>query len=184
MTTQAVREAVGIYFDAQHLEKAIGKLVDAGFERSEIGLLAGEYTVQTALGDVYTRTNEFSSSQNAPCTAFVTNRRDDDTVHAWLGSLMFYGATTAAGAAVASAAVLGGAVLAATSGAAAIGAAGALMGLIIHKSDAQYLEEQVDEGHLLLFVRTRDAEHEKKAMQILAENSAYEPKVYEVATCR
>jgi hypothetical protein len=179
-----IREAVGVYFDGQHLDHAIQELVGAGFDHSEIGILAGEYTVQQSLGDVYERANEFAASPKAPCTAFVANRRDDDTVHAWLGSLVFYGATTAAGAAVASAAVLGGAVAAAASGAAAIGAAGALMGLIIHKSDAQYLEEQIDDGHLLLFVRAHDAEHEAKALQILAKNCAYEPKVYDVAPCR
>jgi hypothetical protein len=179
-----VRETVGIFFDVDHLKAAIDELVDEGFSRSEIGLLAGEHTVQRALGDFYVRTNEFASSAKAPCTAFVGNESVDDTLHALLGGLFFYGVTTAAGAAVASAAVLGGAALAAVSGVAAVGAAGAAMGLIIHKSDANYLEEQVDEGHLLLFVRTNDVEREQEAIAILSRHGAYDAKVYSVAACR
>ena len=85
---------------------------------------------------------------------------------------------------MASAAILGGAVVAAASGVAAIALAGAVMGLIIHQSDADFLDEQVDEGHILLFVRTRDAERAAKAIDILKRNCAFEPKVYSVPACR
>jgi hypothetical protein len=181
--TQEVRETVGIFFETDHLKAAIDELLAAGFSRSEIGLLAGEHTVRQALGDFYVHTNEFAASPKAPCTAFVADESVDDTLHALLGALFFYGVTTASGAAVASAAVLGGAALAAVSGVAAIGVAGAAMGLIIHKSDANYLEEQVDEGHLLLFVRTNDAEREQKAISILSRHGAYDAKGYSVAAC-
>lgn len=175
-----VQEAVGVFFDVDHLKAAIEELVESGFDRSEIGLLAGEHTVRRALGNFYTATNEFAANPKAPCTAFVADRADDDTFHALLGGLFFYGATAAAGAVVASAAILGGAVIAAASGVAAIGVAGTVMGLIIHKSDSDFLDEQIDEGHLLLFVRTNDAGRGASAVKILAEHGAYEPKVYTV----
>lgn len=101
-------------------------------------------------------------------------------MHAWLGSLFFAGATTAAGAAVVSAAVLGGALLAAATGAAAIGGVGAAMALILRESDAEHLEQQVDEGHLLLFVRVRDAAAEQRAIDILSRHSAYDARVHSV----
>jgi hypothetical protein len=179
-----VQEAIGVFFDVDHLKSAIEGLVEAGFDRSEIGLLAGAHTVEQALGDFYARTNQFADSPNAPCVAFVAKRTDDDTIHALLGTLFFYGATTAVGAAVASAAVLGGAVIAAASGVAAIGVAGAVMGLIIHKSDSDYLDEQIDEGHLVLFVRTNDPERGARAVKILSDHCAFKPKVYTVDACR
>jgi hypothetical protein len=178
-----VREAVGIFFEVNPLRAAIEELITAEFDESELGLLAGERTVQETLGNLYERSNEFINSPTAPCTAFVANDAVEDTVHALLGSLFFYGVTTAAGAAVASAAVLGGAVFAAVGGVAAVGAAGAAMGLVIHKNDASYLEEQVDEGHLLLFVRTHDSERENTAKEILSRHGAYDAKVYTVAAC-
>ena len=179
-----VQEAIGVFFDVDHLKNAVKELERAGFDQSELGLLAGEEAVEQALQDVYTRSQDFSEDTNAPCVAFVANRAGDDTIHALLGGLFFYGVTTAAGAAVASAAILGGAVIAAASGVAAIGLAGAVMGLIIHQSDADFLDEQVDEGHFLLFVRTRDAERAAKAVEILKTNCAFEPKVYSVPACR
>lgn len=178
-----VQEAVGVFFGVDNLQRAIEELVESGFDRSEIGLLAGADTVQEALGDFYVRTNEFSNSPNAPCMAFA-NKIEDDTFHALLGALFFYGATSAAGAAVASAAVLGGAAIAAASGVAAIGFAGAVMGLIIHKTDADFLDEQVDAGHLVLFVRTRDSERAERAVNVLSRHCAYAPKVYTIPACR
>lgn len=188
MTTKTdqptVQEAIGVFFDVDHLKAAIEDLVDSGFDRSEIGLLASEHAVRKDLGDFYTATNEFADSPKAPCTAFVADRADDDTLHALLGGLFFYGATAAAGAVVASAAILGGAVIAAGAGVAAVGAAGSVMGLLIHQSDSDFLDEQVDQGHLLLFVRTTDAERGEAAVKILTEHGGFEPKVYTVAACR
>jgi outer membrane lipoprotein SlyB len=73
--------------------------------------------------------------------------------------------------------VLGGALLAAVTGAAAIGAVGAVLALIIHESDAEELEEQVEQGHLLLFVRTRDEALEERAVEILRKHTPIEVKV-------
>jgi hypothetical protein len=183
-TQPQVQEAVGVFFEADHLKATIEDLIKAGFDRSEVGLLASEHTVRQDLGDFYTKTNEFADSPNAPCTAFVADRADDDTIHALVGGLFFYGATVAAGAVVASAAILGGAVVAAAAGVAAVGAAGSVMGLLIHQSDSDFLDEQVDEGHLLLFVRTTDAERGATAIRILSEHSAFAPKIYTVEASR
>jgi hypothetical protein len=177
------REAVGIFFDTEHLKGAIEELAHSGFERSQLGLLAGEHTVRQALGDFYDQVNELSASSEAPCTAFVEKRKLTDHIHGGFGDLYCYGATVAGGAAVASAAVLGGAVLAAVTGALAVGAVGALMGLVIHETDADFLEDQIGEGRLLLFVSTPDAKNEARALEILTRHTAFRPKVYTVAAC-
>jgi len=177
---RTVREAVGTFFEADKLEAAIDELLCSGFDHKHIGLLAGQYTVQQSLGRFYTETNQGLGDPDAPRIAFVRNQSLGDTIHAWAGSLFFTGATTAAGAAVASAGVLGGGVLAAATGVAAIGVVGAVLALIIHESDAERLGEQVDEGHVLLFVRTLDPEHEQRAVEILARHSAFDPRVYSV----
>jgi hypothetical protein len=175
-----VREAVGIFFDADHLQAAIDDLLSAGFVHHDLGLLAGEHTVRESLGHLYSDANQATGDPDAPRIAFVRKGSIGDALHAWLGSLFFAGATTAAGAAVASAAVLGGSLLAAATGAATIGGIGAALALIIRENDAEYLEQQVDEGHLLLFVRTRDPAREKQATEILARHSAYDPRVHSV----
>lgn len=177
---QSVREAVGIFFDSQHLHEAVDELESCGFELADLGLLAGEYTVRQKLGEFYTEINESADGPEGPRTAFVADKSMGDTVHAIIGSLFFVGTTVASGAIVASAAVLGGGLLAAVGGAAAlIGVTGGALSLIMHQSDAEYLEEQVDEGHLLLFVRTEDFEREKVALDVLTKHGAFDAKVYQ-----
>ncbi|MGD2166568.1 MAG: hypothetical protein PVF63_00590 [Gammaproteobacteria bacterium] len=177
VTGSTVREAVGAFVGADKVREALEDLESSGFHPEEFGLLAGEYTVREALGDFYEQVNQFSDSADAPTTAFVAKESIGDTVHAYLGALMYAGSAGVAGAAVASAAILGGGLLAAVTGAAAIGAVGAVLALIIHESDAEELEQQIEEGHLLLFVRTRDAEHEKLAVEILQRHTPIEVKV-------
>ena len=84
------------------------------------------------------------------------------------------------GAVVASAAVLGGAVLGAVGGIVGLGVVGALVATIIHQSDAEHLQQQVDEGHILLFVRVTDADKEQQAMNILVRNCGVDVKMYEI----
>jgi hypothetical protein len=173
-----VREAVGIFFDSKSLHEAVDELIASGFTYEQLGLLAGEFTVQEHLGDYYTRINESADKEGGPRTAFVAEKSIGDTVHAFIGSLFFVGTTATSGAVVASAAILGGALLAALGGVVALGGAAAAMALILHEGDAEYLEEQIDEGHLLLFVRADDADHEKQALNILSNHGAFDAKVY------
>ncbi len=175
---RTIREAVGIFFDSRHLHEAVDELLVGDFDRSQLGLLAGEYTVKSQLGEFYTQINASANQPRGPSTAFVAAQSVGDTVHAYIGSLFFVGTTVASGAIVASAAVLGGGLLAAVSGAAALGVVGAVLSMIIHQSDAEYLEEQVDEGHLLLFVRTEDAAQESAALDVLSKHGAFDAKIY------
>ena len=175
--TKVIREAVGVFLDAADVHKAIDELIASGFHPEELGLLAGEYTVRESLGEFYKRTNEFADDSDAPNTAFVANESVGDTVHAYLGSLFFAGTTITGGAVVASAAVLGGALFAAAAGTAALAAVGVALASIIHQSDAEHLEQQVEEGHMLLFARTRDAAHEKQAISILSKHTPIEVEI-------
>lgn len=177
-----VREAVGIFFDTESLHEAVDELVASGFTYEQLGLLAGEFTVKERLGDYYNRINESANTEGGPRTAFVAEKSVGDTVHGFIGSLFFVGTTATSGAVVASAAILGGSLVAALGGAVALGGAAAAMGLILHKGDAEYLEEQINAGHLLLFVRTDDAEHEKQALSILSSHGAFDAKVYSAPT--
>jgi hypothetical protein len=174
-----VREAVGIFFDSKHLHDAVDELVSSGFNLDDLGLLAGQCTVRQRLGEFYNEINESADTSEGPSTAFVADKSMGDTVHAYLGTLFFVGTTAASGAVVASAAVLGGSLLPAVAGAAVVGAIGGALSLIIRQSDAEHLEEQVDEGHLLLFVRIEDADEETRAVDILSGHGAFEAKVYE-----
>lgn len=169
-----IREAVGIFLGKDDLQLAIDDLLEAGFERTAFGLLAGENTVQQKLGDIYISTNKYMESANAPNTAFVHKDSVGDTVHALTGQLYFLGATTLAGGAVLTAGILGGAAMVASAGVIAVGAVGAVIGMILQQSDAEYLEEHVNAGNLVFFVRINDSRQETQAKNILAKHCNFD----------
>jgi len=175
-----LREAVGIFMDADDLKRAGQELIRSGFGREALGLLASKVAVETTLGDLYTRANAFAGHPDAPHMALVRHEAVGSTVHAWLGGLSMAGTTALGAVVVASSAVLGGALVAATAGVAAVGAIGALMGAIIHESDAEHLQEQLDNGRLLLFATTHTPDEEQRAVRILSGNNALDAKVYDV----
>lgn len=178
--TNTIREAVGIFFDLDQLEGAVANLKSAGFSADKIGLLAGEYTVRENLGHLYETVNRQENRPNSPNKAFVAKQSVGDTVHAVFGTLYIVGTAVAGGFVVASAGILGGGVAVAIATTAVFGSLGAVLAGIIHKSDAEYLQEQVEEGHLLLFVRTDDAGSERNAVNILAKHSAFDARVHTV----
>lgn len=179
-----IREAVGVFMDADDLKRAGQSLLAAGFDRAALGLLARQEAVEASLGGLYARANAFAGHPDAPHQDLVRQEAMGSTVDAWLGGLSVAGTTAVGAVVVASSAVLGGALVAAAAGAATVGAIGILMRKIVRQSDADYLQKQIDHGRLLLFARTHTPADEERATQIMRENNALEAKVYDVPVPR
>lgn len=185
---QTIREAVAVFYEVTHLKEAVNALLAAGYSSDQIGLLASEHSVRESLGEFYTHTNNTLDASKAPVTAFVDKDHPSQQQQDSLGgSLFFVGTSGAMGAVVASSAVLGGALLAALSGVVAVGVIGAMAGKVIHQSDAEYLQQQIDEGHILLFVRLpespSDPIREEEVLNLLRHHSGHsgrDVKVHEI----
>lgn len=176
----SIREAVAIFPNAQTLKSAIAELRNAGFHPEELGLLASAQVVEDALGDLYARTNKDAAAPEAPAIAFVGREAIGEAPSALGGSLFFVGTSGIAGAVVASAAIFGGALLTALGGLVGVGLIGTLVAKVIHQSDAEYLQQQVDEGRILLFARLNEPGSENLAINILNRHGSIEVKVYAV----
>ncbi len=167
-------EAVAVFNDAETLEAAVDELLSHGFNQAEISLMASEGAVEEKLGHRYTKVKELEDDESVPRTAYISTESRGDAEGGLIGGLMYVGALAAAGATVAS----GGSLGAAIAGAAALGGTGGLIGATLAKfvddQHAVTLEEHLDHGGLLLWVRTRDAAHEKKAEDILSRHSAHD----------
>jgi hypothetical protein len=183
MTTKSkeptVREAIGVFSEVELLKDAIDTLIADGFDREKLGLLASEQAVKQSLGDFYTETNESHDSNRAPAIAFVGIDALGEAGQSLGGGLFFIGTAGVAGALVASAAVLGGALLTAVGGVIGVGLVGLAVSSVIHQSDADFLQQQIDEGRLLLFVRV-DPGNEQQAIRILEQHNATAVKVHDV----
>ncbi|HAK62189.1 MAG: hypothetical protein ACOY17_10725 [Pseudomonadota bacterium] len=173
-----VREAVAVFETAETLQAAIDELLISGFNRAELSLLAGEHAVEEKLGHHYTKVEELEDDPDVPTAAFVSPESIGDAEGALIGGPMYIAACTAAGIAVA----VGGPLTTVITAGALAGGAGAVIGGVlasmVGKHHADYLHEQLEHGGLLLWVRTVDREHEKRATDILSKHSAHDVHVH------
>lgn len=164
------REAVGIFHSPEGFQDAIDELLSSGFHRAELSLLASEAAVVDKLGHMYRKVDALADDPDVPRAAYVAGEDVGDAEGGIIGGLVYIGAT--AGAIVAS----GGTLLAVIVAAALAGGAGGLIGSVLAKwvgsHHAHYLQEQLERGGLLLWVRTRDPASEERAVAILGRYSA------------
>jgi hypothetical protein len=171
----AVTEAVAVFHDVSELDAAVEELRAAGFDKDDISLLATEQAVNRKLGHRYERVEELEDDPAAPRVAYRTRASLGESEDRLIGSLTYLPAVVAAGTVVASAGV----VAAAVTGTAI---AGALIGTVLShwldKSHAEHLQEQLDRGGLLLWVRTPDPETQQRALAILRRHSAHDVHIH------
>jgi hypothetical protein len=174
----AIREAVGVFDNAETLQAAIDELLSSGFDRADLSLLAGEETVDQKLGHKYQRVAELEDDSGVPRASYVSTESIGDAEGGLIGGLMYVGATAAAGAIV----VTGGTLALAISAAAVAGGVGAMVGSILAdwlgEHHARHLQEQLDHGGLLLWARTWTPEDEKRARAILSKHTGKDVHVH------
>jgi len=179
-TGKTIREAVGVFRDAETLEAAVAELESSGFDRADISLLAGEDTVREKLGHRYKAVSELENDGKVPRAAFVETYSVMGAEGSVIGALTFIGAVAAVGAVVAS----GGTLAAAITAAALSGGTGGLIGSSLAKfigdHHAEHLQKQINHGGLLLWVRTWTPEQEKRATEILSRHSAFDVHLHDL----
>ncbi len=167
----ALREAVAVFDGAEDLQGAIDELLSDGFDRAELSLLASESAVIEKLGHKYRKSSTLADDFAAPRVAYVSTEAIGGAEGGLVGGLVYVGSLATAGAIVAS----GGTIAAVAAAAALGGGVGGIVGSILAKwvgaRHAAYLQSQIDRGGLLLWVRTWDAEDERKAVAILSKHS-------------
>ena len=175
---RTVREAVGIFHRPEDLQGAIDELLSSGFDRAELSLLASEHAVEEKLGHRYEKVSALADDPTVPRSAYVSTEAIGGAEGGLIGGLTYVGAVVAAGAIVAS----GGTLAAVITAAALAGGTGGLIGSVLAKwvgdRHAHYLQEQIDRGGLLLWVRTWNVEDEKRAVEILKKHSGGEVHVH------
>jgi len=171
-------EAVGVFDDAAALQDAIDDLTSSGFSQRDLSLLAGERVVQEKLGHLYRKVSELEDDLSVPRTAYVSPETRGDAEGGIVGGLIYVGAVAAAGAVVATGGTLAAIIAAAAAAGGTGGLVGAALARMIEDHHAHYLQEQLDKGGLLLWVRTWDEEREGLAREILSRHSAHDVHVH------
>ena len=177
---RTVREAVGVFQDPAQLQAAIDELQIQGFMRHEISVLAGEDTIREKLGHLYKNVQQAEDDPKAPRMIFVSNEEISVAKAAAVSIPLFIAAVSAAGAVVASGGLLLDAIIyAATAGAVGAGI-GSMLSTFIDKHRAEYLENQVERGGILLWVNLSSPHMEKLAREILRKHSAEDVHIHDI----
>ena len=175
-----VREAVAVFHDQKSLEAAIEDLEEHGFDRAEISLMASEEAVKKKLGDRYVRLEDAADDPATPRQAVVFPEDVGAGEGALIGGLAYVGAIAAVGTVVAS----GGALMAIAAAAVAAGTGGGVLGgILAHRLGAHRaneIQDHLTHGGLLVWVRTRDAEHEERALSILGSHTSDPARIHEI----
>ena len=178
MAEREIREAVGLFHDEGSLEAAADALMAAGFDRADLSLLAASETVERRLGHLYRKVSELEDDPAVAHLAFIDSDSRTEAQGVLVGGLAYVGAVAAAGVVVAS----GGAIAALLMGTALAGAGGGLIGAglarFVGRRHAQYLQQHLDRGGLLLWVRTADPDEERLACDLLTDNGAEDVHVH------
>ena len=180
MTSGPLREAVGVLQDESALRAAVDELLISGFDRSDISVVAGRRSVERKLGAMYDDVTDLEDEPDAPVTVYVGCDSRTEAKAVVVGGLVYVGAVGAIGTVVTS----GGTLAAAFTAAAIAGGVGGLIGGVISKfldrHHAEYVDQQLTRGGLLLWVHTADRDHEVRACQILKRQSARDVHVHDI----
>ncbi|MFC4346863.1 hypothetical protein ACFO5Q_03280 [Kordiimonas lipolytica] len=169
--TEIIHEAVGVFQGPDELQAAMDDLQEHGFMRQEISILASDKVVEEKLGHIYRRVEEAEDDAAAPRTVFVSNETLGEAEAALVGVPFYLGAMAATGAVVASGGTLLTVLLAAGAAGGAGAAIGALLARRVGQHHADFIQEQLDHGGLLLWVHLRSAEKAELAKEILERHS-------------
>lgn len=173
-----LREAVAVFNSAETLQDAIDDLQNSGFDRSALSLLAGAKTVDEKLGGTYRKVTDLEDDPTVPRTCYVSPESIGGAEGALVGSLLYVGALAAAGAVVASGGTLAATIVATALSGGVGGLIGSVLAKLVGDHHAQFLQEQLDHGGLLLWVRVWNPDEEARAIGILKKHSGRDVHVH------
>lgn len=179
MADRIMREAVAAFPDAAHLQSAADELLVNGFDRALLSVMPPNRDIERKYGPDW-RADQVAGDSASPRVGLVGLRSRAQGRGLLAGGLGYLGACVGAALTVAT----GGAFALAAAIAAAAGAGGGALGTHLGRSFdnkyAQWLQQQQRRGGILLWVRTADAEAERRACEILARYGGRNVRVVEL----
>jgi hypothetical protein len=175
-----IREAIGAFDNPSALEKAVGELSSAGFDRSQMSLLARDGFFDGELPPEFGHEAQAADDPGMRRGPVVSDSdlRQGRTLATSLAGVV--AAFAASGITI----LTGGAALAAIAAAAAAGGGAAAVAEVVGqragKSTSDFMKEQIERGGILLWVTVRDARQERDALQILRRHTAADVHAHDI----
>ncbi len=161
-------EAVAVFHDVVAFQAAVDDLLNhAHFDHADLSVLASQRAVLDKLGRPYASTRELEDDPDVPRVGYIPDESVGNAKGGLIAASAYFPAVIgslaviSAGAAMPVAIAV--AVLAGGTGAALGGALAGLVG----RERAYHMQQHIDLGGLLLWVRTNGADHERVALATL-----------------
>ncbi|MCC7049154.1 MAG: hypothetical protein IT562_20745 [Alphaproteobacteria bacterium] len=174
-------EAVGTFDTSEQLEAAIDALERAGWDRADLSVLAQKDLVLPPAGPTVAdaaKAADDADASRSPVVPDVDIRQGRTLAASMAGVIAAFAAT---GATV----VTGGGALAAVVGAAAAGGGATALvhalGRMIGENHDSFLQEQIDRGGILLWVRMRKPGQETRAQEILRQHGGQNVHIHDLS---
>jgi hypothetical protein len=166
------REASAVFDGAAALQSAVDDLLEAGLPRACLSVLGSDEAIRAKFGGKIPDAHDLAENPDTPRGNFVSSDAHAEGIAALAGIPVYVG-----GAGAAAIAALEGATIVATAGAAlgvglAAGALGRYLARRMEKRHAHEIDEHLQHGGLVLWVRVDDEVQEAKALKALRENGA------------
>ena len=172
-----VREAVAVFEDVGELEATVADLEAAGFAEDAFSLLAADEAVERKLGHVYRRVEEVEDEDGIPRRRYAALNRLGDREDRVASAVTLLPELIAVGTVVASAGPIGAVIAGLTAGGATLAT---VFSHFMNRSHADWLQEQLDRGGLLLWVRTPTEADERRAIEVLTRHATHDVHIHEV----
>ena len=180
ITSEPGRDAVGVLANERALRAALDELLRSGFDRSDIGAVAGRRSVERTFGAKDGDVTELEYEPEAPMTQSVGCDSRTEAKAAVVGGLDCVVADGAVGAVVAS----GGTPATGFAAAATAGSVGGLIGGArskrLGRHRAQCVDQRLARGGLHSWLHSADRDGEARACQNLRRPPARDVHVYNV----
>ena len=167
------REAVGIFADVKPMEGAIDELLLNGFARREISLLASRKAAEGKLGLKHESAADLADDPAAPRTDYFCPEALGGAEGALVGGFTYLPATGAFWIASS----VAGTTVAATVATVASGGIGLLVGtglaVWLARRHSTHIQSQLEDGGLIVWVRTRTRALESAALEVLGRHGAH-----------
>lgn len=165
--TFRVREAVALFPTEKAFLDAIEDLQENGFDRADLSVLADSKRSASAFGRVFEDASALADDDRARRGAVVSHESVAEAEAAAIGVPAYFGALGAFLAAAATGGALAFTIPMTVAGGLAAGGLGAIGAYAIGKHHRRAIEEQIDNGGLLLWVRASTPERETRALELL-----------------
>jgi hypothetical protein len=173
-----VPEAVGVFDTFKAQQAAFYDLRSVGFHHSDISLLGSQEALQEKLGKAYWRASDLEDDPNAPRAHFVSEEAIGELEGAIAGGFFFVGSAIAMTALLTPASTLAASIAAVAIGGSPGAVIGTLLAQRVGKHHKDYYENQIQHGGILMWVRTRDKEHQDLAVKIMQAHSGRDVHVH------